>query len=52
MLVNGYPNAKKILISADSGGSNSRRSRLWKAELQKLANKLQLEGMDLSRPTL
>jgi hypothetical protein len=38
-----YPNAKKILISADCGGSNGRRSRLWKAELQKLANKLQLD---------
>ncbi len=34
-----YPQAKKIYITADSGGSNSSRSRLWKYELQKLSNK-------------
>lgn len=33
-----YPKAKKLLICADSGGSNSCRSHLWKRELQKLAN--------------
>jgi hypothetical protein len=33
-----YPNAKQLLITADSGGSNSSRGRLWKTELQKLAN--------------
>jgi DNA-binding phage protein len=33
-----YSEAQKILITADGGGSNSSRSRLWKAELQKLAN--------------
>lgn len=33
-----YPEAKELLITADSGGSNSARSRLWKVELQKLAN--------------
>jgi len=33
-----YPDAKKILITADGGGSNSSRSRLWKKELQKLSN--------------
>ncbi len=37
-----YPNAKELLIMADGGGSNSRRSRLWKYKLQELANKLQL----------
>lgn len=37
-----YPkaNLRKILITADSGGSNGSRSRLWKYELQKLADKL------------
>ena len=38
-----YPNAKKIYITSDCGGSNSRRSRLWKMELQKLADKIKLE---------
>ena len=33
-----YPDAKALTITADSGGSNSNRVRLWKAELQKLAN--------------
>lgn len=33
-----YPNAQKLLISADSGGSNGYRLRLWKRELQQLAN--------------
>jgi hypothetical protein len=28
----------RLLISADSGGSNGSRLRLWKLELQKLAN--------------
>lgn len=34
-----YPQAKEILITADCGGSNGYRVRLWKIELQKLANK-------------
>jgi transposase len=33
-----YPNARSVLITADCGGSNSYRCRLWKAELQKLAD--------------
>jgi Rhodopirellula transposase DDE domain len=33
-----YPKAAKLLIMADSGGSNARRSRLWKAGLQHLSN--------------
>lgn len=37
-----YPKAQKLLITADSGGSNARRSRLWKVELQKLADSLNL----------
>jgi hypothetical protein len=37
-----YPDAKQVLITADAGGSNGYRPRLWKVELQKLANDLQL----------
>ena len=33
-----YFKSTKLLITADGGGSNSSRSRLWKVELQKLAN--------------
>lgn len=35
-----YPYAPGILITADGGGSNSSRSRLWKVELQRLVNEL------------
>jgi len=38
-----YPDAKKILITADGGGSNGHRVRLWKTELQKLADETGLE---------
>lgn len=37
-----YPDAKELLITADGGGSNGSRNRLWKIELQKFANKTQL----------
>jgi len=37
-----YPKAKTLTITADGGGSNSSRTRLWKTELQKLANELQI----------
>ena len=33
-----YPDAKELLITADGGGSNGTRCRLWKAELQKFAD--------------
>jgi hypothetical protein len=33
-----YGRAKRLLVTADSGGSNSSRSRLWKVELQKWAD--------------
>ena len=33
-----YPRARTLLITADSGGSNAARSRLWKWELQRLAD--------------
>ena len=35
--------AKRLLITADSGGSNSSRNRLWKVALQKLSNQTGLE---------
>lgn len=38
-----YPNTKKLLICADSGGSNGYRVRLWKLKLQEFANKSDLE---------
>jgi hypothetical protein len=38
-----YPDACKLLITADSGGSNGYRVRLWKVELQKLADESGLE---------
>jgi DNA-binding transcriptional regulator GbsR (MarR family) len=37
-----YPQAKTILITADGGGSNGWRLRLWKLELQKLADQTAL----------
>ena len=37
-----YPQATALLITADSGGSNGSRSRLWKLCLQDLANELGL----------
>jgi hypothetical protein len=33
-----YPRAKRLLITADGGGSNGSRCRLWKVELQRLAD--------------
>jgi len=35
-----YPRARRLLITADAGGSNGARVRLWKVELQKLADHL------------
>jgi len=40
-----YPEAKDVLITADGGGSNGSRLRLWKLELQKLADE---SGLSLS----
>jgi hypothetical protein len=37
-----YARAKELLIIADSGGSNSARARLWKVELQHLADEMGL----------
>lgn len=38
-----YGKSKKLLITADCGGSNGYRVRLWKASLQQFANESQLE---------
>jgi transposase len=37
-----YPRAKRLLITADGGGSNGSRCRLWKVELQQLADEIGL----------
>ena len=37
-----FPRAKRLLITADGGGSNGARVRLWKTELQKFADELGL----------
>ncbi len=37
-----YPGAEHLVITADGGGSNGSRLRLWKWELQKLSNRLGL----------
>ena len=37
-----YPHARRLLITADAGGSNGARLRLWKWELQRLSDELQL----------
>lgn len=42
-----FPKARRLLITADGGGSNSHRSRLWKVALQGAANRL---GMPVSVP--
>jgi hypothetical protein len=38
-----FPRASELLITADGGGSNSSRSRLWKVALQGLANQLDMK---------
>ena len=37
-----FPKATRLMVTADGGGSNGHRVRLWKVELQKLANELAL----------
>ncbi len=37
-----YPNASELTITADTGGSNSYRSRAWSVALQRLADKTHL----------
>ncbi len=38
-----YPDTRYLTITADGGGSNGSRVRLWKRELQKLADELGIE---------
>jgi len=38
-----YPEATELLITADGGGSNGSRSRLWKVRLQALADELRVK---------
>lgn len=38
-----YPEAKRLLITADGGGSNGVRVKLWKTSLQKFVNESKLE---------
>lgn len=38
-----YPRAKRLLVTADAGGSNSYRNRAWKVELGRLATETGLE---------
>ena len=40
-----YPHASTLTITADCGGSNSSRTRLWKLELQRLADQTGLQIM-------
>ncbi len=37
-----YPRARRLMITADGGGSNGSRSRLWKVALQELATELNM----------
>lgn len=46
-----YPEATRLLITADGGGSNGSRSRLWKRELHRLADETGLSSAFVtSRP--
>jgi len=38
-----YPDATRLLVTTDAGGSNGYRLRLWKLELQKFADETGLE---------
>jgi Rhodopirellula transposase DDE domain len=40
-----YPDARELVITADCGGSNGNRTRLWKVELQRLAD---LTGLEIT----
>ena len=39
----GYPEAKRLLLLCDCGGSNNARHIIFKEELQKLSNELQID---------
>lgn len=46
-----YPAATRLLVAADTGGSNSYRSRVWKVELARLADETGLEITVCHYPT-
>jgi len=37
-----YPKAKSLLVTADAGGSNGYKNKLWKKELQELSNRIKM----------
>jgi hypothetical protein len=45
-----YPNARTLTITADCGGSNGPRIRLWKTELQRLADQTRLRIRVMHHP--
>ena len=45
-----YPGKKELLITADGGGSNGVKNRLWKKKLQELADEEQLTIMVMHYP--
>jgi hypothetical protein len=45
MGVRAYPDATRLLVTADGGGSNGHRTRLWKLELQQFADE---SGLNLT----
>ena len=45
-----YPRARRLLTTADCGGSNGNRVRLWRVQLQQLADELGADGAGLSLP--
>jgi len=45
-----YPKSKKLLLTADGGGSNGYRRKLWKTELQKFSDEYNLEITVLHLP--
>ena len=45
-----YPGARRLLICADSGGSNAARARAWKVELARLAAETGLAGHRVPLP--
>ena len=38
-----YPNARRLMITADGGGSNGYRRRAWKVELAALAAEIEMD---------
>jgi hypothetical protein len=43
VVAQGYPTARELFITADAGGSNRYRSHVWKQQLQRLADTLNLK---------